>query len=394
MPSRTPVRTLVAVAAAATGLLLASGCGAADPQPSTTTPAASPTPSDDRWVWVATEGDDALSVIDAETGELVSVVHGVPAPHNVQGTNDGTGVWATSSSGVVQVDAATMGLVGTAGSGDHPAHVVGGPDGSVWVTSAGDGSLWKHAAGLDQRVRHDLGGAPHGMRVAADGSFVAVANTAAGTVDLVDLSSGDGTPPVRSVKVGPSPIQVAIDPSGERVYAAVAGRSQVVAVDVASGAVVERLAVPSAPAQVWVTAGGRLLSANQGTEADPGTTLSVIDTGTFTETARIEVGSGPHGVVADEDGERAWVTNVYDDSVSIVDLVTGSVLRTVPVGDAPNGITLTPAAGRVPVQVHLAVPTPGSGHDHDAHDHAEQDHAEQDDGGHDHAEPTQGAHDH
>ena len=211
----------------------------------------------------------------------------------------------------------------------------------MWVTSAGDGSLWQHAPELDQRVPHDLGGAPHGMRVAADGSFAAVANTAAGTVDLVDLTAGDVTLPVRSVKAGPSPIQVAIDASGVRVYAAVAGRSQVVAVDVASGEVVERLSVPSAAAQVWVTATGQLLSANQGTETDPGTTLSVIDTATFTETALIEVGAGPHGVVADPEGERAWVTNMYDDSVSIVDLTTGSVLHTVPVGDAPGTTTAT-----------------------------------------------------
>ena len=114
MPSRTPVRTAVAVAAATAGLVLASGCGNADPRPTTTTPAASETSSDSQWVWVATEGDDALSVIDAETGELVSVVHGVPAPHNVQSTADGDGVWATSTSGVVQVDTATMELVGTA----------------------------------------------------------------------------------------------------------------------------------------------------------------------------------------------------------------------------------------------------------------------------------------
>lgn len=376
MPSSTPARALLAVAAATTGLLLVSGCGTADPQPSTTTPAASATPAGSQWVWVATEGDDALSVIDAETGELVSVVHGLPAPHNVQSTADGDGVWATSTSGVVQVEAATLGLVGTAGSGDHPAHVVGGPDGSVWVTSAGDGSLWQHDPGLDQRVRHDLGGAPHGMRVSADGSFAAVANTAAGTVDLVDLTAGDATLPVRSVKVGPSPIQVAIDASGERVYVAVAGRSQVVAVDVAGGTVVERLTVPSAPAQVWVTDDGQLLSANQGTETDPGSTLSVIDTATFTETARIDVGAGPHGVVADPDGERAWVTNMYDDSVSIVDLTTGSVLQTVPVGDAPNGITLTPEAGTVPPQVHLDVPASSAGHDHGEGDHADDSHGD------------------
>ena len=60
-------------------------------------------------------------------------------------------------------------------AGDHPAHVVAGPDG-VLVTSYGDGTLHDFTDDLEPRGAHRLGGGPHGMRVAPDASFVAVAH--------------------------------------------------------------------------------------------------------------------------------------------------------------------------------------------------------------------------
>jgi len=46
----------------------------------------------------------------------------------------------------------------------------------------------------------------------------------------------------------------------------------------------------------------------------------------------IEVGSGAHGVVISEDDQYTFVTNTFDDTVSVI--------ATVEVGETPNGITL------------------------------------------------------
>ncbi|MFE2448225.1 hypothetical protein ACWDHW_13035 [Streptomyces melanosporofaciens] len=43
-----------------------------------------------------------------------------------------------------------------------------------------------------------------------------------------------------------------------------------------------------------------------------------------------------------DDPAHAYVTNIDDDSVSVIDTRTNTVTTTIPVGDAPNGVAITP----------------------------------------------------
>ncbi|WP_133626908.1 YncE family protein [Fonticella tunisiensis] len=55
--------------------------------------------------------------------------------------------------------------------------------------------------------------------------------------------------------------------------------------------------------------------------------------------ATIEVGKGAHGVVTSPDNKFVYVTNMYDNTVSIVDNNTNKVVATVLVDKTPNGIS-------------------------------------------------------
>ena len=80
--------------------------------------------------------------------------------------------------------------------------------------------------------------------------------------------------------------------------------------------------------------GTRLLAVNS-----PNASLSVFQlvSGTPVLSAEIPVGLEPVSVAARNDRE-AWVVNWLSDSVSIVDLSTGSVTRTIDVGDEPTDV--------------------------------------------------------
>jgi YVTN family beta-propeller protein len=80
--------------------------------------------------------------------------------------------------------------------------------------------------------------------------------------------------------------------------------------------------------------GTRLLAVNT-----PNATLSVFQlvSGSPVLTAEIPVGLEPVSVAARNDRE-AWVANWLSDSVSIVDLSTGNVTRTIDVGDEPTDV--------------------------------------------------------
>ena len=87
--------------------------------------------------------------------------------------------------------------------------------------------------------------------------------------------------------------------------------------------------------------GSRLLVLNS-----PDGTLSIfqLNTGTPVLTAVIPVGLEPVSVAA-RNNHEAWVVNWLSDSVSVVNLATGSVTRTLDVGDEPTDVVFA-GAGR------------------------------------------------
>lgn len=121
---------------------------------------------------------------------------------------------------------------------------------------------------------------------------------------------------------------------------------------------VETVSVPIGPHNVQVVAGGKLLlavgeAASSGPEdmeahdeMDPGRggLLLVLDPRNLTAPplASVVVGSHPAHVVADETGLRAFVTNGGDNTVSVIDLETYSVVAEIGTGASPHGQRVSP----------------------------------------------------
>jgi YVTN family beta-propeller protein len=366
----------VAIAAGVVALVaFAGGCASADAP--TTNPnvpvSSSPAGAIAGTVWVANEGGHSLSVIDAATNAVVTTVEGIEGPHNVQVGPDGNRVYAVSghASTLAALDAGTYRLTGVAATGAGPSHVVLAPDGQkTYVTNYDSGTVSIYRPDLTPAGSITLGGGPHGLRPSPDGTTLVVANLKAATVDLIDTRTDTKT---AAVPVGGPVVQVAVSPDNRYAYASVAQPPSIVKIDLQSRVVAGRVDVPTAPAQVYLTPDGRsLLSADQGSADKPGTALSVIDTATMTSAGSIATGSGPHGVVVDPTGRRAWVTNVYDSTVSVIDLPSRATVATIKVGKQPNGISYA-ARPPTPAPAHMSVtlPTPSvasSGHgDHGGH---------------------------
>lgn len=347
--ARAAVRT---VAAIATIVVALGGC-------STRPESAAPRSGS---VWVANEGQDSLTVLDAANGTTAITLNGIKAPHNVQVGRDGAIVYAVSSAGVVvAIDAASYQVTATAPTGSEPAHVIEAPNGKVYVTNAGDGTVSVfRTPGLSPAGRITLGGMPHGLRAASGGSMIVVANTMDGAVDLIDPATDKY---VGAVPVGARPAQVAVSADGKYAYTGISDPPAVVKVDLTQRKVVGRAAIPSAPVQLYLTPDGKeVVSADQGTKDAQGHTLSVVDTKGMTIRATVTTGAGPHGVVIDDSGKWAWVTNSYDNTVTAVDLSTSTAIPAVSVGIQPSGIsysTRPPASAPAPTTA-LDIPIPST----------------------------------
>lgn len=290
-------------------------------------------------VWVANEGSSSLSVIDAGSNEVVATLTGIASPHNVH-AGDGETIWATSGSGDALLLETHYDLHWRGRVGRHPAHVVHVPGGDVFVSDESGDAVTVFSGPARTRTTIPVGDAPHGLRPSPDGRHVLVANRGSGTVSLIDVGRRRS---VVTIPVGREPVQVAFAPDGRTAYVTLRGENAVAAVDLDRRRVTGRARVGRGPIQLAVTGDGRMLVvANQGTASRPGRTVSLVATTGFREVARIVAGAGPHGVALDPSGRRAYVTNTFAGTVSVLDLERRLEVAEIRTGRAPNGITFSP----------------------------------------------------
>ncbi|HVR86610.1 MAG TPA: cytochrome D1 domain-containing protein, partial [Planctomycetota bacterium] len=81
-------------------------------------------------------------------------------------------------------------------------------------------------------------------------------------------------------------------------------------------------------------------------------TVSVIDTATGTVVATIPVAPGPHGISVTPDGRRVFVSGDSGSGVSVIDTATDRVIEVIEVGKAPHGLAITPDGNTLLVGVY------------------------------------------
>ncbi|WP_258309688.1 YncE family protein [Cytobacillus oceanisediminis] len=54
----------------------------------------------------------------------------------------------------------------------------------------------------------------------------------------------------------------------------------------------------------------------------------------------IETGKGSHRIITSSDNKYGYVTNMFEDTVSVLNLENNKVVETIEVGSIPNGISI------------------------------------------------------
>ena len=294
-------------------------------------------------VWVANEDGASLTAIDAASNKVATTLTGLKSPHNVQATADGESVWAVSGSTsmAIKLDASTLAVTGMVATGAMPAHVVVTPDltTSYTTNNADDTVTAVNASTMQSVATIPVGTGPHGLRPSPDGKWIYVANIGGTILGVVDTATNSQ---VAEIEVGAAPAQVAFSPDGRFVYASLSGENAVAKVDVATRKLIGKTAVGSRPIQTFVSPDNKyLLVANQGTDDEPGTTVSILSVDTFKVVKSVKTGDGAHGVVIDPSSRHAYVTNMAADTVAVLDLKSLTVVARIPVGSTPNGISFS-----------------------------------------------------
>lgn len=312
-------------------------------------------------IYVANEEAGTISVINAETREIIETIDlkdknvfgndVMFMPHNVQVAPNGESVWVTGvpmehgeEEQVIVIDPIKNKIKERikVGVDPHLAHVVLDNESRyAYVTANEVSEVIKIDAKKCKEVsRFNLGAGrkPHGLRYYNGKLYVA--NMDGNSLSVIDVASSQ----ITEVALGGVAVQTAISPDGQNVYVTLYDTKEVVRVNI-STLTVTRLALPSSaqgPIQLYPTPNNTsIYVCDQGGLMNRPTNnkVYVIDLASFTISDSITAGNKVHGVVVDNKDQFAYVTNTDDNTVSVLEISTGTVIATISVGTEPNGIS-------------------------------------------------------
>jgi YVTN family beta-propeller protein len=179
-------------------------------------------------------------------------------------------------------------------------------------------------------------------------TFGYVTNAGDKTVSVIDTASNAV---VATIPVGGIPSGVATTPDGTRAYVTNSGEfdNTVSVIGTASNTVVATIPVGQGPGFVATTPDGT----HAYVTSPSSLSVSVIDTASDTVVATIPLGvdvvaDQPFGVAITPDGTRAYVTKFVGNTVSVIDTATNTVVATIPVGAEPGNVAVTPDGTHTP----------------------------------------------
>jgi predicted alpha-1,2-mannosidase len=286
--------------------------------------------------YVSNYSDNTVTPVDRANNTAGPVIPVGSGPDGVAVTPNGAEVYVANNNtnNVSVISTATNQGIATVPVGSVAADVAATPDGkTVWVTNYGDGTVQPidvatHTAGAPIAV----GANPERDAISPDGKYLWIANQGAGTASEIDLSTDTVA---HTVTVGAQPFGVTVGPD-DTAYVGNTGSNSVSVIN-ASGAVTGTIALGSSPSGLGVSPAGSELYVTVATGG-----IVPIATATNTVGALIATGASAYAVSFSTDGATAWVVDSGANDIRPITVATGAVGPSVPVGNVPDGIGLTP----------------------------------------------------
>lgn len=182
---------------------------------------------------------------------------------------------------------------------------------------------------------------PHGLRLTPDGTQVIVALLGGKGVSFINTS----TRAVRIVSLPGAIVQTAVTPDGAYAFGTIYDTKQIAWFSLTNEnqGFISLPEGSKGPVQLYATPDSKFLYvADQGYYFDQPTGNRVyrINIAEKSVDQAINGGSAPHGVVVDKAGEFAYVTNLLSNDLSVIETVSGKEVARIPVGKMPNGISI------------------------------------------------------
>ena len=213
-----------------------------------------------------------------------------------------------------------------------PAGVVAGRDGIFYTVSPESATVRKFDLSSGQILNETmLAGGPIGIALSHATGQVFVSDWYNARIWVLNAET---LIEIDEIATGAAPAGLAVSPDQTLLASADRDADQVSIFDIASHDLRHAVGVGERPFGLAFAPDGRLFVGNVGTND-----VTVIDPVLGRHLATVAVGARPYGIAFTD--RRAFVTNQYADSVSVIDLETLTVTDTIDVGEYPEGIDIT-----------------------------------------------------
>ena len=293
---------------------------------------------------------DSVTLIDLKTMEAYRHVPVVAGPHEAAVSPDGRTVVVTNYNKQGAGQQKTLSVIALPGGdtiktidlGEYRApHDVRWVDGErVVITVEGSQALLvvNITSGAVERVFKTDQAVSHMLALSTDRTRLYCSNMRSGSVSAFDFKTGVK---IKDVKTGKECEGVGVTPDGRWVWAGNRAEDTISIIDTKTLEVTKRIPSPGFPYRVQFTPDGKLALIPHAQASS----LVVADVATQAIVKSIKLGltkveaPSTAGVFPHPDSRHAFVTVRNDNSMLVLDLVTGETLGRVEVQNSPDGVT-------------------------------------------------------
>lgn len=305
-------------------------------------------------LFVANKFGNSLSQIDLATGRELRRIDACANPHELATSPDGQHV-ALACYGGTRLDlfrTDTLERVKSIELGDNarPHGIVWHTNGDLYSTAEGRKSVFWVRNPLEKAETFEYGTGKvgsHMLAVSPDGNHAWTTDIGSKTVTLVDLKTRRAP---HSVEVGMEPEGIALTSGGKTLWVSARGSDRAFALDPMTLEIRSEVATGGFPLRIAIRPQGDVAVTSDLSDA----TLSVLDltTGKLVRTITIDDRANAQTrlqvtILWSPDGERIYVAETGTDTVAEVEYRSGKVLRRISTGDGGDGLGIIAAAPKI-----------------------------------------------
>ena len=308
---------------------------------------ASGTGQDSDLLLIGNKGENTVSFVDLETGqELTRIATSAKAPHEIAVSPDDKYAavvnYGSAAIDIIKISSRKIIHTFDLGENKNPHGIVWQDDGRIFATTEGGQSMiiisnadkWSDRTIQSIKTNED---GTHMLAVSEDGTRAYTVNLGAGTVSLIDLTTNE-------VKLtlggGDQPEGIDLAKNDTELWISARGGDVVYVMDALTLRGLARIDVGQFPLRLAISPDGRKAVTSNLVDGS----LSVIDVETREVERTITVSGSRESaqvtILFSEDGTRLYVAETGTDNIAEIDFATGQILRRLPAGHQGDGLAI------------------------------------------------------